>query len=437
VRPPTLAALAAGSVFHTATGRRGLAAEYFSSPRLSGLPAARRVDRQLDFRWIGGGTPLPRGVAPMFSARWTGQIRPVRNGTHYLVLRPLDGAVRCWLNGRLVCDATGRTGGLFTVRASLRAGRPCPLVIEYETVRPPGWHHFQAGWYHADDARVQYREALQAAARADAVVVCTGFTTDTEGEGFDRPFALDDLAEQLILDAAAAHPNVAVVLQSGGGVDFRRWLPRVRSLLQAWYPGQEGGRAVAEILLGHCNPSGKLPCTFERQEEDRWSHACYHDEDRDGRVHLADGLWSGYRQVDRFGPAPLFPFGFGLSYTTFSYRRLRIAPARPRPGQPVTVTFEVGNTGERAGAEVVQLYVGDEESRLPRPVRELKDFRRVWLRPGQWKTVRFVIRPRDLRYFDPDAGGWVTEPGRFRVWIGASSADLRLQGRFTRSAGAP
>ena len=212
---------------------------------------------------------------------------------------------------------------------------------------------------------------------------------------------------------------------------MERWGAQAKAILHAWYPGQEGGRAAAEILFGLTNPSGKLPITIERRLADRSSTVCYYDEDGDGRVALTDGIFGGYRHFDRTGVAPRFAFGHGLSFTTFAYTNLRITPSRARAGQSVRVSLDVRNTGTRPGDEVVQLYVGDPKSRLPRPVRELKDFARVSLKPGQQKTVRFTLSARHLRYYDPDQAGWVVEPGRFDIAVGASSADIRLRGRFT------
>jgi beta-glucosidase len=436
VRDPDFDQMAEKCEFFTRRGEAGLEVEYFSNRRLSGTPALSRIEPRLNYRWKDGGTPFPAEVSrDQFSVRWTGVIRPRQSGPHQLFLYAIDGAVRCWLDERCVCDASHLSGGLFRAEADLEAGCDARLVVEYVQMRPFGWCHLLGGWYHEDDQRVDYAAALQAARAADAVVVCVGFTKHTEGEGFDRAFALDRTSEQLILDACAAQPATAVVLHAGGGVDLSRWGDRVRALLHAWYPGQEGGRAAAEILFGVTNPSGRLPITMEQRLEDRSSFTCYHDHDGDGRVALSDGVFGGHRHVDRNGQAPRYAFGFGLSYTRFAYRDLRLSPARLRPGQSLRVSVQVGNTGARAGDEIVQVYVGDVASRLPRPVRELKGFRRVSLRPGQWKTVTFVLKPRALSYYDPDARAWVAEPGRFEVWVGASSADLRLQAGFVLVSG--
>ena len=431
-RTPDYDQLAARSEFFTSSGQPGLEVSYFSNRQLSGPPSVQRVEPRLDYRWIDGGTAFPDGVnRDHFAVRWQGVLRPRQSGRHHLFLQAIDGAVRCWLDGRCVVDATGKTGGLFEVEVEGTQGQDIPLVVEYTQMRGYGWCHLLGGWFHEEEVRVDYAAALQAAHAADAVVVCAGFTKHTEGEGFDRSFALDSITEQLIVDAVAANDRTAVVLHAGGGVDMERWGAQAKAILHAWYPGQEGGRAAAEILFGLTNPSGKLPITIERRLADRSSTVCYYDEDGDGRVALTDGIFGGYRHFDRTGVAPRFAFGHGLSFTTFVYANLRITPSRAKAGQSVRVSLDVRNTGTRSGDEVVQLYVGDPKSRLPRPVRELKDFARVSLKPGQQKTVRFTLSARHLRYYDPDQAGWVVEPGRFDIAVGASSADIRLRGRFT------
>jgi beta-glucosidase len=302
-----------------------------------------------------------------------------------------------------------------------------PLVVEYH--RTGQWLTMQLGWEHEDRIKADYTQALRVAQEADVVIFCGGHNRWTEGEAFDRTFAMPAQVEQLLLDTLALNPNTMVVLTAGGNVDMTRWLDQVKALLHVWYPGQEGGRAVADLLLGKVNPSGKLPATFEARLEDRSSFTCYHDDDGDKHVAIADGLFCGYRAVDRAHTVPAFPFGFGLSYTTFAYTHLSLSSPRVRRGETVMVRVEVMNTGTRAGAEVVQLYLSDEEATLPRPVKELKGFAKVMLSPSERQTVEIPISTRALEFFDP-ARGWVSEPGRFAVLIGASALDIRLQATF-------
>jgi len=199
----------------------------------------------------------------------------------------------------------------------------------------------------------------------------------------------------------------------------------------AWYPGQEGGRAVAEILFGRVNPSGRLPVTFEHRLEERSSLGSYHDTDGDGRVAISDGVFCGYRHHDLPGATPpRYPFGYGLSYTTFRLDDMRLDADVLSPDQVVTATVTVTNTGDRAGAAVVQLYVCDEQASVPRPVKELKGFARTELEPGQNRAVEIPVCADDLRFYDPLTETWVLEPGRFTVRAGFDAANCTLEAHF-------
>ena len=257
-------------------------------------------------------------------------------------------------------------------------------------------------------------------------MVCVGFDDVTEGESFDRPFAMPPELEQLVIEVAQAQPNTVVVLTAGGNVDMRRWLGLVKGLLFAFYPGQEGGRAIAEILLGRVNPSGKLPVTFEKRLEDRSSFHSYHDEDADLRVRLDDGVFTGYRHTDARSIEPQFPFGFGLSYTTFAYENLSLsAPSMAIEGR-ITVSFDIVNTGSVAGAEVAELYVHDVVASVPRPPKELKGFAKVRLEPAERKRLEICLDRRAFEYYDADGHEWVVEAGQFEILVGTSCVDIRL-----------
>jgi beta-glucosidase len=206
------------------------------------------------------------------------------------------------------------------------------------------------------------------------------------------------------------------------------WADQVAAIVEAYYPGQENGNAVAAVLLGEVNPSGRLPVTFPVRLEDSPAHL---NNSHPGcrEVVYGEGIFVGYRHFDARQVAPLFPFGHGLSYTTFAYSDLRVTK-RVRVGEQVAVSLKVRNTGRVAGKEVVQLYVADPQSSLPRPPRELKAFKKIELAPGQAKTVSFTLDERALAFYDPAAGKWVAEPGEFVVQVGSSSRDLRLSAKF-------
>jgi beta-glucosidase len=267
-------------------------------------------------------------------------------------------------------------------------------------------------------------------AAADAVILCVGFSPDTEGEGADRTFALPAGQDGLIRQVAGLNKNVIVVIAAGGNVDMTGWLDRVPAVLHAWYPGQEGGAALADLLFGDFSPSGKLPASFERRWEDNPVFHSYYEQ-AGKRVAYAEGIFLGYRYYDLSATKPLFPFGFGLSYTRFQYSGLHISPRESSGPDSVTVSFDVKNVGHRAGAEVAELYVGDSHAGVPRPVKELKSFAKVFLRPGEQKEVTLTLDRRSFSYFDVKNNRWTADPGDFSILVGSSSAQIELKGVFT------
>ena len=229
--------------------------------------------------------------------------------------------------------------------------------------------------------------------------------------------------------------NVVVVLNGGGAIEMASWMNDVKAVLMAWYPGQQGGLAVSEIIAGKISPSGKLPVSFETKIEDNpCSDNHYENVDRvrsrninpHARVEYREGLFMGYRGYEKTGVKPLFPFGFGLSYTTFDYSNLAIA----KEGNEFVVSFDVKNTGRVAGAEVAQVYVGDDVCSLVRPAKELKGFDKIYLKAGETKRVSVRLDDEAFRFFDPIKRKFVVEPGVFSVYVGASSADIRLNGNL-------
>jgi beta-glucosidase len=264
-------------------------------------------------------------------------------------------------------------------------------------------------------------EAVAVARHSDVAVVVVGNAPKLEGEGFDRrsmdlPAGQDELIEAI----AAANPNTVVVVAAGAPVTMTRWIGSVPAVVYAWYGGQEAGHAVGDILFGAVNPSGKLPVTFPKAFQDSPAYGHYPGEDL--HVEYAEGIYVGYRGFDKRNVEPLFPFGHGLSYTTFDYTGLKIAFP--------TVGVSVRNSGTRAGAEVVQLYLQPPPARLDRPVKELKAFSRIMLQPGETRTVSFTLDKAALSFYDPALHDWVAEPGRFTVLVGASSRDIRAKGEF-------
>ena len=257
---------------------------------------------------------------------------------------------------------------------------------------------------------------------ADAAVVCVGFNQALEGEGSDRAFDLPAGQAGLIRRVAALNPRTVVVINSGAAVATADWIGTVPAVLQAWYPGQEGGKAVAEILTGAVNPSGKLPISYGKRVEDSASYGNFPGSN--GRVDYAEGVFVGYRWFDSSGVAPLFPFGFGLSYTTFSYSK--IETDRTDDGR-WSVTFSVTNNGTRTGDEISEVYVSPPVSTsAPRPVRELKGFSRISLAIDETKTVTVILDADTFSYFDESKGAWAEEPGSYTIEVGSSSRSIQL-----------
>jgi beta-glucosidase len=277
--------------------------------------------------------------------------------------------------------------------------------------------------------------AKKLAAGADVVVVAAGFDAESEAESADRTFRLPLGQDELIKEMAAANKTTIVVMTSGGSVDMNAWLDRVPALVQAWYPGQEGGTALAEIIFGDVNPSGRLPVTFERRWEDNPVHDSYYPQAGTKRVVYKEGVFVGYRGYEHNHTKPLFPFGFGLSYTTFEYSNLSIKPvSQIESGPHYEVSFDVKNTGKREGAEVAQVYVGDTQTRVPRPAKELKGFLKVNLRAGETRRVSVMLDRRALSYYDVNAKQWRAEPGDFNVLVGRSSEQIELRGKLILTA---
>ncbi len=408
----------------------GLRAQFYNDLALSGEPVAERLEAYLD-HWR---VSLPPGVdSESFAVRWTGQFRAEESGRHAFKVYN-TGTCRLYVDGALLLDATPATNQDWETIGSvaycdLVAGQTYALQVEY--VKPRGIQYgtlFLLGAYAPlpeNDDRIARAVAL--AKESDVAILCMGMAKGFESEGQDRPdLALPGPQAELIRAVAAANPRTVVVVNAGSPVELP-WLADVPAVVLAYYPGQEGGHALARLLLGDVNPSGKLPVTFPRRYADNPTYTNYPGL---REVRYGEGIFVGYRYYDHKEVEPEFPFGFGLSYTTFEYRDLSV-PETVKAGEPVPVRVTLVNTGERAGSEVAQLYVNDPESGLARPPQELKRFAKVTLEPGEQVTLTFELDERALAYYDPVRAGWVVEPGEFEVRVGSSSRDIRARARFT------
>jgi beta-glucosidase len=423
---PTLQDMAKQTQFTTEAngGTRGLRAEVFTNADLQGTPDLTRTDKYLTYQPARG----EGGTYSNMSIRWTGYFSPATPGQYLAFAQGPgeNGGYRVYVDKKLVID-NWKAWYAFVSQTplTLTAG---PHQIEFDYCVRSGWGKTTANLGIVRAETLVSAEARSLAAHADAVVLAVGFDADTEGESGDREFRLPPGQDELIKQIAAVNKKTAVVVTSGGGVDMSGWVDTVPAILEAWYPGQEGGTAVAQLLLGEFNPSGKLPISIERRWEDNAAHDSYHPKDGEKKVTYKEGVFIGYRHYDKSGIKPLFPFGFGLSYTDFAYKNLTVSQPQP---DLVTVAFDLTNTGSRAGEEVSEIYVGDKHAPVPRPVKELKGFQKVKLNPGETKHVQVTLDRRAFSYYNVKDHQWKVAPGEFELYVARSAAQVELTGKVT------
>ncbi len=365
------------------------------------------------------------------SLRYAATYKPTQSGK-YLLLAAASGedsfAVK--VDGKELLNQPHREGQIpLSATIELTAGKPITITADYIPYTPGV--RLSIGL--APESSLVSADALRLAAKADAVVLAVGFNADTESEGYDRTFELPWGQDALIDAVVAANPRTVVTLTAGGAVDTRRWLGKVPALLHTFYPGQEGGTAIAEALLGKINPEGKLPVSFDNDWKENPSYNFYYSKkEADGlqHVHYKDGLMVGYRYWTSTGKHALYPFGYGLSYTTFSFGNLSV-PATIKVGGQVSVSFDVTNTGAVAGAEVAQLYVSEPAAAVKRPERELKAFEKLRLAPGETRNVTLHLDARSFSYWDEATHGWKMNAGKFVVHVGDSSESTPLEATLT------
>ena len=420
----------------------GVKVATFPSKDFTGTPESSTSGTIADYKqeWWGPEDKTPRSI------RYTSSFKATQAGK-YLVLAGASGndEYTISIDGKpFVTPPSVEGQAPHSWSIDLAAGQTINLVADYH----PGFVGVRFGLGIAYQPGLVSEEAKAYAAAADVVVVAVGFNTNTESEGMDRTFGLPWGQDALIEAVTKANPHTIVTLNGGGGMDTRPWLSQVPALLHVYYPGQEGGTAIAEVLFGKHNPEGKLPFSFDHSWEESPSYSFYypikgadetlHVTETDGKkvdyviphVKYDDGLMVGYRYWTTKGKHPLYPFGFGLSYTTFKFANLK-APATASSGSTVTVSFDVTNTGSVAGAEVAQLYVSDPSAKATRPERELKGFAKVRLAPGETKHVSLDLDARAFSYWDDAAKKWTIDPGKFVIHVGDSSENTPLHADVT------
>jgi beta-glucosidase len=429
-------------VFHDTKWDGDVKVETFPSRDFTGTPATgtrRSVSDWKPGQWEPA-DPSPRSI------RYTATFKAGDAGK-YLLIAAASGedAFNVLADGKQVLEqvhAEGQVPKYATL--DLTAGQTVSLQADY-LPRAAG-SRFGFGFVY--EPSLVSADAKHFASIADAVVLAVGFNGPSEGEGHDRTFTLPWGQNALIDVIASANPRTIVTLTGGGGMQTQPWLSKVPALLHTWFPGQEGGDAVAQVIFGKHNPEGKLPISFDADWESNPSQPYYygtpgadttlHTIGDDGKpldytvshIKYDDKLMVGYRYWTTTGKHPLFPFGFGLSYTTFSFAKLHV-PATAGSGSTVSVSFDVTNTGKVAGAEVAQLYVSDPSAKATRPERELKGFEKLRLAPSETKHVTLNLDARAFSYWDESAHKWAIDPGKFVILVGDSSENTPLHANVT------
>ncbi len=406
--------------------------DFFAGFEFAGEPVLSIPARRIDFTWLGHFTDAVDPAS--FSVRIQGRVEPERPGVWTFGVSSA-GKSRLFIDGREVIDnwtqqekgSSFYGAGSAEKTAEIELDGPFEITLEYSKEGAPVLGGLLVGCLEpiAPDAM----ERAESAARdADAAVVVIGLNSDWETEGSDRAdLSLPGRQLELARRVAAANSRTVVVLNAGAPI-ADPLLDTLPGLLTLWYGGQEAGGALADVLFGDACPSGRLPQTWPARLEDNPTHVNYPGER--GRVVYGEGLFMGYRYYDKKGIAPRFPFGHGLSYTSFDYGELR---AELQPDGSVDVSVDVTNTGDRAGQEVVQLYVHDEEATVQRPEKELRAFAKLALEPGATQTARFTLDRRAFAFWDPASHDWAVEPGAFELQAGHSSADVRARARIELS----
>ena len=433
---------------HFSTGADGKTAgvthEFFPTPDFQGAPATTTVDQAMTLAGTTRREPEEQEVLALQSTlstsiysqkptsdRYTGFYNAENDGEHLFFVQT-ERPFRMLVDDKLVIDnAVIPKQILSQLRLPLTRGEH-KVVLELLGGGRTGGLRFSLLVGIAPVSTLVDPQTLEIARKADAVVLSVGFNNSSETEGgdrgFDLPLGQDELIERIAALDAETGKKTVVVLNAGGSVNITSWKDKVGAILQAWYPGEDGGTALEELLFGEANPSGHLPISWETKLADNPSTENYYPQSGAKDIDYREGIYVGYRGYDHLHRKPLFPFGYGLSYTTFAYTGLSVTPHGPAAE---TVSFAVKNTGAVAGATVAQVYVAPQGGSVDRPEKELKGFDRVLLAPGESRTVTLELTPRDLAYFDVKTNDWKVEAGKYMVRVGDSSDALPLEKEIT------
>ena len=400
-------------------GKPGLSATYFGDTDFKTVQR-QVVDATVSFEWDQDPSVPEAGRAKKsgakFSTRWEGKLMAPESREYTFEFR-VDGSAKLYLDGKVVFDGKGNNELWWQqIKASLQQGTH-DVRLEY---KKGGKGMMKMWWDYENVAWTQ--QAVELAKKSDAVIVNVGLSGNMEREGRDRfqGLLLCEAQENLVNAVAKANKRTAVVTFTAG-VGMEHWIHNVPAVVQAMYPGEQAGKALAELLFGEANPSGKLSVSIPKSEDqypkNHWG--------RVDSIDYSEDVFVGYRYFDEHNIEPQFPFGHGLSYTTFKYSEAKLSQPSIKSGDQVTVSLEISNTGDRAGSEVVQLYVHQDKCSVPRPPKELKAFKKIFLNPGEKQTVTLTLDKRSFAYFAEKQNDWVIEPGKFEFLIGSSSRDIR------------
>ncbi|CAI4218769.1 unnamed protein product [Parascedosporium putredinis] len=428
------------------SGQAGVNIDWFKGDKFDGEPVViqRRTNTDL-FLW--DSAPLSQ-VGPEWSAVATTYLTPPTTGRHTVSFMSV-GPGKLYVDGKLRLDLWDWTeegeamfdGSIdYLVEVDMEAGKPVEIKVEMTNELRPFAKQKQFGITHKyggcrigfkEQDQLDYiQEAVDAAKAADVAVVIVGLDAEWESEGYDRQtmdLPVEGGQDRLIEAVVAANPRTVVVNQSGTPVTMP-WVNKVPAIIQGWYQGQEAGNALADVLFGIQNPSGKLPCTFPKRIQDTPAYHTWPGENL--KVVYGEGIFIGYRHYERSKIEPLFPFGHGISYTTFEYGRPELKQRVLSENGTIDIIMGISNTGSVDGSETIQVYVSDEKSRLPRPEKELVAFEKVALPAGETRHIRISLDKHAVGYYDSSLNAWIAEEGTFKVLIGASSADIRHTATF-------
>ncbi len=424
------------------SNEQGAKVSYFDCHDMSSVPVECRVEQQFGLG-MSHTLKLPQFGANYGSVRYESILIAPSTGRFKLVAHCVGGELEFSFGdkgrlsitslensddtikgvGQVGDDLKGARKVTKEISITLEAGQELPIILEYR---------YHGGKLHASvslqpdaDADALLAEAAETAAAADAVVLCVGLFHRMESEGHDlKTLTLPEGQLALIEKVTSVNPKTIVTLFTGTALMIEDVVASAPAVLLPFYPGQEGGQAIAEILFGEVNPSGRLQFSIFKRWEDCPASANYRTTGENLLdVTYTEGIFVGYRHLEKHNISPLFPFGHGLSYTTFSYTNMTVAKADQNT---FIVDVEVKNTGDCSGSEVVQLYIEDVEASAERPLKELKGFKKIELSAGEVRKVSFRLNPRDFSFWDPTSESWTVEPGLFKIHLGSSSADIRL-----------